>query len=184
MKTVKIPSFFHEVFGEKQTAAELFFIIVFGVGMSGLMLACTYPEWGGLAWWKIGCLALLALDINGGVVANVTLSTNNYYKASSRARLLFIAIHVQPVLLSLIFGESLLLCLLVWGYTIGSALVVNALIRYPAQRTVAAVLAAAGFGGLLMLPGDMPKILIVTLLFYMFKVIYSFAVDHYAQRGE
>lgn len=181
MKTVNIPTFFHEVFGKRSTVFELSLILFFGVGMSNFLLAFTYSEWRDLEIWKIAIIALLALDINGGVIANFTLSTNNHYKDHPSARLTFILIHVQPIILALTLWNYFVLCLFVWGYTMVSTLAVNALIQHPAQRTIAAVFVSIGFGGLLIFFDDIPKFLLITLLFFLFKVIFSFAVDHYAK---
>ncbi|MCX7745789.1 MAG: hypothetical protein N2645_02710 [Clostridia bacterium] len=184
MKTVAIPKFFHEVFGKRSTVLELALTIFFSVGMSIFLLTCTYSEWKELEIWKIIVVVLLALDINGGVIANFTLSTNNHYKAHPKARLVFILLHVQPVILAHLLWNYFIPCIYVWGYTIISALIVNALIRHPAQRTIAAVFLTMGFSGLFLFFSSLPKFLFITLLFYLLKVVFSFAVDHYAKREE
>ncbi|MCP1310077.1 hypothetical protein [Paenibacillus tyrfis] len=182
MKPVNIPAFFHEVFGKRSTVLELALTLGFGVGMSAALLALTYSEWSGLVLWQLLAILLLALDIHGGVIANFTLSTNNHYQAHPVARLVFIAIHVQPILLAAVLGEHFIPCLFVWGYTIVSAFIVNALLGHPAQRTIAAVFVCTGFAGLLLFFASIPKLLLVMLFFFIFKVVFSFAVDHYARR--
>lgn len=184
MKTIVIPKLFHEVFGKKSTLAELFLVLVFAVGMSIALLLFTSEEWTHLNIWRILGIVILLVDINGGVIANFTWSTNRHYRANRTARLLFIGIHVQPILLALLLGDYYFTCLYVWGYTTLAALIVNALVHHPAQRTVGAVAASAGVGGLILLVDYLPKLLLITLIFFLLKVIFSFAVDHYAPREE
>lgn len=180
MKTIKMPSFFHEVFGKRPTLLEFLLTLLFALGMSIVVLCFTYSEWRDLALWRVVVLAFLMLDIYGGVIANFSVSTSNHYREHPKARLIFIAIHVQPVLLALVLWNHFIPCLLVWGYTIASAFVVNKCVQHPAQRTIAAVFLAAGIGGLLLAAERIPTFLLITLLLYLLKVVYSFAVDHYA----
>jgi hypothetical protein len=184
MKTVDVPKFFHEVFGKRPTVIELVLTLAFGIGMSLLELACTHLEWSGLEAWRLLLLMVIVLDINCGIVANFTFSTNAHYKASPAARLIFIAIHVHPLLLALAFGGYWTACLYTWGYTIAAGLFVNVLISHPAQRTVAAASACFGVGMLILLFAGIPKLLLITLVFFNLKVVYGFAVDHYAGRRD
>jgi hypothetical protein len=59
---------------------------------------------------------------------------------------------------------------------------VNQLKGYPAQRVVAGVLVGLGLIGLVLFSNGIAVWLLVVLSFYQLKVIYSFAVDHYAPR--
>ncbi|MDR6224411.1 hypothetical protein [Desmospora profundinema] len=182
MKTVNVPPFFHEVWGKRTTKLELGITIIFSVTMTVVLFAFTYSEWRELELWKIVILASLALDITGGVIANLTFGTNHYYKHRPTARYIFLFIHVQPVIFALILWNYFAACIAVWGYTILSALFVNRFINHPAQRVIAAVFLTSGIGGLFLLFYPIPKFLFILLLFYVVKVIYSFAVDHYAER--
>jgi hypothetical protein len=60
---------------------------------------------------------------------------------------------------------------------------VNHLHGHPAQKVVAGSLVAIGLLGLQLNASGIPVLLTVSLLFYQLKVIYSFAVDQYAVRG-
>lgn len=182
MKPIHIPPFFHEVFGKRSTVIEILLILSFSLVMSVVLLAFTYSEWKELALWKVMLLLLLALDILGGVIANFTHSTNQFYRTRPRARIVFILLHVQPLLLALLLWNHFALCFLIWGYTILSTFIVNALLDHPAQRTIAAVFVSTGFASLLLFYSDLPLLLVFFLFFYLFKVIFSFGVDHYANR--
>ncbi|MBD2872320.1 hypothetical protein [Paenibacillus arenilitoris] len=179
MKTVNIPPYLYELFGRRTSVLELSVTLFFSAAMSAAMLAYSAKEWLTLAGWKVAALALLLLDINGGVIANFTASTNRYYRASPGARYLFILVHVQPLLLAWLLGEGWSACLFVWLYAAASALIVNACARHYAQRTIGAALLCAGIGFfLLQYAGSLPKLLLATLLFYLVKVAFAFAVDH------
>jgi len=43
---------------------------------------------------------------------------------------------------------------------------------------------AIGLAGLLLKSSELPQILLIASVFYLLKVVFSFAVDHYARRGE
>lgn len=96
---VKIPSFFHELFGEKQRMVELVATILFAV-MASTFIYLHY----GCALAQLSILSqvimiMLILDITGGAIANLTLGTDQFYAKNRKARLLFIAVHVQPLLI-------------------------------------------------------------------------------------
>lgn len=184
MRTIRVPAAFRELFGRRTTLLEMGVTLAFSAVLSFLLLAATYGEWRAFAIWQAVVVIVLTVDISGGVVANLTDSTNAHYRSNARARLVFIAIHVQPLLLAWIFAPDGPVCCLAWAYTVLSALLVNALAAHPAQRPIAGALAAAGICLLLLLSGDTAKIVLALLSLYMFKVIYSFAVDHGAVRRE
>lgn len=182
MKTIKLPSALHEVFGEESTRVELLLILFFSVGATLGLFASTQAEWEALTTWKFIVILILAFDIFAGFIANLTFSTNAYYQKSNKARLGFIAIHIQPLIFAFLAGSSFLLGGGVWIYTILAALVVNQLKGFPAQRVVAGVLVGLGLIGLVLFSNGIAVWLLVVLIFYQLKVTYSFAVDHYARR--
>ncbi|MFD2925281.1 hypothetical protein [Halobacillus naozhouensis] len=177
MKTVKVPVFFHELFGKRIALLDLWLTILFCIGMTVLLLTLTYSDWQDLAIWRVVILIVFIVDITGGVIANFSFSTNFHYKTNARGRLVFIAIHVQPIIFAWLFGGYYGASLIVWGYTIISALIVNALIQYPGQRMIGVFLAVSGVS-LLLLFADIPQMLMAIFSLYMFKVIFGFAVDH------
>lgn len=182
MKLVKIPKFFHEVLGKESTVLELLLTLVFTILSTILLLTKTYSEWQSFELYQMAVILILALDINGGIIANFTFSTNNQYKESARARVIFIALHVQPFILAFVLGDYFLPCALIWGYTVISAFIVNRFAGHPAQRTIGSVFMAFGLLWLILFFYNLPKFLFVILIFYLIKVSFSFAVDHYAKR--
>lgn len=178
MKNIKVPAIFQELFGKTITLLELWLTLIFSLVMTIIILVVTYSEWQSLAIWQALILIVLTIDITGGAMANFSSSTNLFYKESAKARLIFIIIHIQPVLIAWLFGAHYVMCLAVWAYTIVSAFIVNALIAHPCQRIIGAGLTVFGIGLTLLLTMDQPTIILVILIIYMFKVIYGFSVDH------
>ena len=180
--TIRMPSYLHEVFGESQTKSELLAILLFGVG-SATLLFFMFPEMTfNLPLWQSVLAYLLVVDIFAGCVANFTRSTSNYYAARDKERLVFIAIHVHILIVAWLLGIGLWSALIVWGYTIASAYVVNACKDSQFQKFVAGVLLALGIL-IIVLGMDVPKYFLVISLLFMLKVAYAFAVDHYGQAG-
>ncbi|MFD0715743.1 hypothetical protein [Paenibacillus sp. GCM10027626] len=178
MKQIRIPSFLHDVFGEKQPIGSIIAILLFG-GLLTLALGLIYPELtNNLPIWRSSLALLLIFDILSGCIANFTPSTSNFYAARKTNRIVFIAIHVHILVVALLLGTDIWYALAVWGYTIMGAFLVNGLIAKQSQRFVAGLLLSIGLGGIPLLPGIEPFML-VTYLLFMLKVLFSFAVDHY-----
>jgi hypothetical protein len=182
MKTIKIPASLHDVFGEEITVAELVMILTVSTGTTIVLFTFTRSEWSLLPPWKTALLFLLIFDIMAGFIANLTFSTNKFYKDRPKNRLVFIILHIQPLIFSFLMDGYFFVCLAIWLCTLVSALIVNQLLTYPAQKTLAGSLVAVGLLGLMLNAPSLPLLLVVSLAFYQLKVIYSFAVDQYAPR--
>jgi prepilin signal peptidase PulO-like enzyme (type II secretory pathway) len=86
-------------------------------------------------------LIILALDIGGGVVANFTTGTNNYYAESLKKRYLFVVFHLlQPSILIWIFPSELLAILGVSLFTLTSSIIVLNIKKQYNQRIIAVTL--------------------------------------------
>ncbi len=178
--TIRMPSYLHDVFGESQTVGELLAIVLFGVG-GAAWLFFAFPEMTqDRSSWRIAIAFLLVVDVFAGCVANFTRSTNNYYAARSKQRLVFIAIHVHLLIVAWLLGMEFLSAFTVWGYTIVGAYVVNALKASRLQVFVAGVLLALGIASIVLGMKGPSYFLVISLLF-MVKVQFAFAVDHYGQ---
>lgn len=181
MKKIKIPKSLHEVLGKESTLAELLMIFITSVVGTLALFYFTTAEWNQLALWKISILFLLIFDVLAGFIANLTLSTNNYYRENPKLRLVFIAIHIQPLVFSFLLNDYFYVCFFVWIYTFVTAFIINALQTYPAQRVLAGCFVTIGLVGLLLYSNPIPNLLLISLAFFHLKVTYCFAVDHYSQ---
>lgn len=180
MGQFRVPSFLHDVFGEKQSVGSIFTILLFG----GVLTAALYYRFPELTdhvpVWRSALALLLIFDVFAGCIANFTAPTSNFYAARKINRIVFIVIHVHIVLVSLLLNVDIWYSLGIWAYTIIGAFIVNALIGKHSQLFVAGLLLSVGLGCMPMLPGITPYMLIIGVLFLM-KVLFSFAVDHYGK---
>jgi hypothetical protein len=111
-KKIQVHKFLSEVFGRETTTFDLLAIIISSVSFAVLTL---FVKWNAdITIIKKIILTILALDIGGGVVANFTTGTNNYYAESLRKRYLFVLFHLlQPSILIwsiLIYSDKLDYC--------------------------------------------------------------------------
>ncbi|WP_017154609.1 hypothetical protein [Bacillus bingmayongensis] len=180
MKQIRIPSFLHDVFGEKQSIESILTILLFG-GLLTVALYLRFPELtDNLPIWRSTLALLLIFDIFSGCVANFTDGTSNFYAARKKNRIVFIAIHFHIILVALLLHTNIWYSIGVWAYTITGTFIVNALIEKHSQRFIAGLLLSVGLGLIPMLPDIQSYMLIIYLLF-MLKVLFSFAVNHYGK---
>jgi hypothetical protein len=182
MKTIKMPAYLHDVFGEEMTIVELWMILTVSTAMTLALFTFTRDEWSLLPVWKTVILFLLIFDIMAGFIANLTFSTNKFYRDRPKNRLIFLLLHIQPLAFSFLINGYLLICFVTWVYTLISALVVNRLQKHPAQKTLAGSLIGIGLLVLTLNAPTLPALLLASLVFYQLKLICSFAVDQYAPR--
>lgn len=180
MKTsVRIPKFLHVLLGTHQQRTELILIVIFTLTATLVVSWATAPYWLELKWYQILVLWLLFIDMSGGVVANLSTGTNNYYNAyPKKGRWLFIAVHAQPLILATILQSQLSIAVAVWLYTILSASLINSLREKVYHRLLAGTLYVTAIIGYVLSDISLPLPITLIYLLYMMKLIYSFAVDH------
>ncbi|MBB1418849.1 hypothetical protein H5187_16455 [Pseudoalteromonas sp. SG44-1] len=176
MKYFKTPEFLHEVFGEKQSILEITGTILFALVGSWVIYSVAEIE---LDNWRAILAFILIADVLAGCIANFTLGTNEFYTKRPKNRLIFIAIHVHIIVIAWLLSQPLDTALLMWAYTIVAASVVNALHGKSIQGFIAANLMCYGIFLLIYL--SLPTWFLMVSLFFMIKVLFSFAVDHYRQ---
>lgn len=173
-KQVKMPSWLHELFGAQARMADLWLIIAAAVVAAA---AVSYLVWEEAmpAYQKI-ILALLALDLAGGVPANFSKGTSDYYAGHSRSRIAFIALHcLQPLALLWLFPEDALPVALLSGYILLAAGLVNHLREHETQRVTAAFLLLPALLLLFVAAFRSPALEVMLALFAV-KLILAFAV--------
>lgn len=175
---IKIPKFFHDILGEQNQVISLLLLTVHTAVIMG-WLALTEGDifvQNGTIKGIIGFLLLT--DIIAGTVANFTKGTNDYYAARPVNRWVFIAVHIQPILIAWLLGFPLQGAILIWGFTILSVSLVNVLKGTFHQRVVAGTLMSLGIFLSHVLYKDSSMVLLLMAVFFVIKVIYSFGVDH------
>ena len=141
---IKVHRLLRELFGLETTRFDLLAIIISAVSFAALTLILNSNS-AALA-TKAIVLIILALDIGGGVVANFTTGTNNYYAESLQKRYLFVIFHLlQPSVLIWIFPNELLAILGVSIYTLISSIIVLKIKKHYTQRVVAVTLLLLSF---------------------------------------
>ena len=138
-KKIQVHKFLSEVFGRETTTFDLLAIIISSVSFALLTL---FVKWNAdITIIKKIILTILALDIGGGVVANFTTGTNNYYAESLRKRYLFVLFHLlQPSILIWILPNELLAVLGVSIFTLISSIIVLNIKKHYNQRLIAVTL--------------------------------------------
>lgn len=179
---ITVPAALHDVFGERTRRIDLALILVAG-GLVGTLFVMQ-TSFAGLAWWRVALALALVVDIAAGAIANLTRGTNDYYVQRPLHRWGFIAIHVHVLVLSWALGAPLAQAIAVWAFTIGSASVVNLLLGHESQSSIAGLLVTSGTAVTLMWEPSAPAPLLLVYLLFLFKVVFSFAVDHHAARAD
>lgn len=174
MNYFKIPEFLFDVLGEKQSIFEVSCTILFALIGSGIVY---YVADFHLDNWKSIIAFILITDVLAGCIANFSLGTNDFYAHRPKNRLIFIAIHVHILAIAWLLSEPMSNAFIIWGYTIVSASVVNSLNRKPIQMFVAANLMC--YGIFLLLSLSLQVWFLMVSMFFMIKVLFSFAVDHF-----
>ena len=172
---IKVHKFFHELFGQETTIIDLLAIIISSFSFAGLTLLLKMNE--DISVIKLVILTILALDIAGGVVANFTTGTNNYYADSLRKRYLFVLVHLlQPSILIWIFPYELSVILGVSIFTLTSSIIVLSIKRHYDQRIIAVTLLLFSFILSTLLNYSEPLTQIFMQLFSI-KLILAFSVN-------
>ncbi|MFA9559975.1 hypothetical protein ACERII_21925 [Evansella sp. AB-rgal1] len=179
---IKIPHFFHEILGEFQTKSSLVVIALF-VLVSGFVIGIIgFDDWKSLSLIKQIVTWFLFLDISGGVVANLTRGTDMFYDRYPMKRWIFIAIHIQPIILTWSMGIPIHYGAMICIYTLSSAALLNLIRDYSIHHLLAGSLTGLGLIIVVYLSETAPFFASTLFIFYVFKVLYSFSVFHH--RGE
>ncbi len=174
-KKIKVHKLVNEVFGRETTLFDIFTIFIGSVSLAIVTLLLVWEI--DLSFTKKMVLTLLALDIGGGVVANFTDGTNNYYEESSKKRYLFVFFHIlQPLLLAWIYPTDLYNILAIPLYTLLSSLFILNIKVANRQRVVGATFL---FVGILIVQSlnFANQVLQLMLFMYSIKLMLAFSVD-------
>lgn len=173
-REINIPKALHELHGKKARLSSLVQVYFTALVVGGIALWQTIPL--GLPVWKMFLVFVVFLDVGGGVTANLTSSTNQYYQKKASLRLIFLIMHViHPLVLMLVFPQNAWFLLFVMVFTLGSAFGVNLIKSRELQQTSAAVLVATGVCFSLLFPVSFTFFYAFAPLF-MVKLVLGFAV--------
>jgi hypothetical protein len=154
--------------------AQVGAMVGFGAVLAAAVLAS--PGLDALPAWRLVLGAVLTADIGAGCLSNFTASTNRYYAERPRLRWAFIAAHVHLLVVAWALGWPIVPALVLWGWTVGAAALVNLLAGHASQRLVAGGLFALSLLAPLGLAMPIPMQVVAAL--FTLKVAYAFAVRH------
>ncbi|WP_435276776.1 hypothetical protein ACMAZF_07515 [Psychrobium sp. nBUS_13] len=174
MKYFKTPEFLFEVLGEKQSVLEVSCTVIFALLGSWIIYSVAGIELGS---WQTVVAFILIVDVLAGCIANFSFGTNEFYSKRPKNRLIFIAIHIHILVIAWLLSEPMAAALIVWGFTIASAFLVNALKGKSIQGFIGANLMC--YGILLLIYLSLPVWFLMVSIFFMIKVLFSFSVDHF-----
>ncbi|MGR6874134.1 hypothetical protein ACU6U9_17920 [Pseudomonas sp. HK3] len=177
MNVLYIHKALHEVLGEKQTVIEVVITILFALLGALLIYWLLFPKDSGVALWALIFGFVLVGDVLAGCIANVTKGTNDYYAARAMSRWVFIGLHFHLVLIAWLLDGPLEYSCIIWFFTISSTVLVNLLSAHFLQLFVSANLLCVGI--LIAAILALPAWFMVVSVFFMLKLILSFAVDHH-----
>jgi hypothetical protein len=171
----KVHRLFHELFGRETTTFDLLAVVISSISFAGLTLALKWND--DISNFKLIILTILALDISGGVVANFTTGTTNYYAESSRKRYVFVLFHLlQPSILIWIFPNDSQAILEISIFTLISSIIVLSIKKQCNQRITAITLLLFSFILSILLNYSDTLLQIVMQLFSI-KLILAFSVS-------
>lgn len=174
-KKIQVNKFLVELFGRETTRFDLLAIIICSVSFATLTIILKWNV--DISTIKKIILTILALDIGGGVVANFTTGTNNYYFESLSKRYFFIFFHLlQPLILIWIYPSDSLAIMGISLFTLTSSIIVLNLKNQYTQRIIAVTLLLLC---IILTPilNYSDNLLQIVILLYSMKLILAFSVN-------
>jgi hypothetical protein len=170
-RKIKIPKFLQELHGEEASMFSIVLVYITGIVFGIFCFSFSQDFHNYLYRWL---LAIIALDIGGGVVANMSPGTSDYYAKRPKLRWVFIIIHIiHPVLLWIIFPKMIGI-LIVGATTLLFTAVVNVISGVSNQRMVSATLFV--FNLMLLILFKVDVLPLVLLSVFSLKLIVGFGV--------
>ena len=174
-KKIQVHKFLFELFGRETTTFDLLAIVIGSLSVAGLTLILKWNS--DISNFKLIMLTILSLDIAGGVVANFTTGTTNYYAESLRKRYFFVLFHLlQPSILIWIFPNDLQAILGISIFTLISSIIVLNIKKHYTQRIIALTLLLLSFILSILLNFSDPLTQLFMQLFSI-KLILAFSVN-------
>jgi hypothetical protein len=178
MKIIRVSRVFHELFGEETTRLDLLAILSAAFLGTGLVLWFDFEHLRMLSIPVLMIILVLLADILGGVVANLTKGTASYYKERESLRQIFIFIHVQPILFALLIQNHVIESIFIYLYVALSATMINSIRHLPQHKAIAMLMFMFGALMLLLFGTSMSPYVLIFFIFFMMKMIVSFACSH------
>lgn len=175
-KLVNIPKPLWKLHGKQTYKQDL--IMTYLIAM--VVMLVNLKTGSDLALWKVIVVAVLSIDIGGGVVSNFTRGTINYYQEAEHSPYLFVWLHLlQTLALAIIYDGFYFPILLTLVTTMTGASVAIAFHKTVLQRQISVFF----FALVVLLLGFFPEIPIparTLILLMSFKLLVGFS-GHYGK---
>lgn len=174
---IRIPVWLREFHGESASLSSLVTTYVAGASLG---LYCYVLSENSLVGWQGYLLLILAVDIGGGAVANMSDSTSAFYSTRPKLRWVFIALHsIHPLLIWLIFPTEMSI-LAVGATVLAFTSMVNIIREKEAQRIIAALFMVIILIAIYL--ASLDNIISILLIVYAIKLVLGFAVRWTTER--
>lgn len=174
MKTIQIPHFLHEIHGEETPLLTLILVYLTGI-LAAIFIFFVSPK--DLVLFKKLVFAFLYFDIAGGVVANLSSSTNLFYQKSLRTRIAYTILHFShPAFLVFVFPSAIPYAVFTVSFALPILFLLNLVKKREFQQNIAATLLTFGVLFSFLFPLE-PKILYTFAPLFMTKLILGFGVQ-------
>lgn len=171
---ISVPGFLQILHG-KETRLSTILLTYIGGLIGALIFAFGWLK-SSVPLWKTAILSSVIFDICGGVIANLSSSTNQFYQKNQKIRLIFLAVHtVQPAVFAILLPEDAYYFITVFIVTFASGLLIHFIQDTEYQQNLASFCIA----------GALPIFALFTLSssvlyafgpLYMLKLILGFSV--------
>jgi hypothetical protein len=167
-----------ELFGENPKKGDLILIIGFSIVSTLHLILILYSEIAAISLIGQALIVLLCIDISGGVIANLTKSTKSYYIKRPKLEKIFIAIHIQPLILGLIIPGQMAFGTFIYLYAALSTLFVLKMRHHTWHKTLAMSLLMMGIILSFLVFLDSSRLMMLLSILFLTKLIYAFGVNH------
>ncbi|MCG8572814.1 MAG: hypothetical protein MJB14_21995 [Spirochaetes bacterium] len=125
-------------------------------------------------------IIIIAWDDLGGVIANLTKSTNRFHAANKKMRYFFYSIHfIQPLVLFIFFEAGFFFFLFTWLYPVGSVIILEFL-KEEQKNTIAGLLWLSGIIFFIYFL-EVPVILLWFGITFLTKLIICYGINHFPE---
>ncbi len=174
MKTIKIPKALQELHGENSPLFNI--ILVYFIGLIAFFLVFLSLENSGISLIKRIIVSFIFFDIAGGVIANLSSSTNQYYQKNERIRIIFLLLHIlHPAVVIWVFPSSWILIGGVAALTLMGGVALHFIPDNEKRQVLAAALLVLGVLGSLYLQAEV-QVLYAFAPLFMVKLLIGFSV--------
>ena len=173
-KTIRVSRFLQELHGRQARIIDL--IVTYLSAVIGTIVSVYLAQEIALTVFKSVLLALVAFDISGGVVANFTAGTQNYYWENPKRRYKFILLHLlHPVLLIWIFTDDLFYIFFISGFTLLAIALINRIKNSSTQKLTASFFSFIGVTLSFVISVN-DAVLQLLIILFIIKLIIAFSV--------